>query len=101
MYPTLGDEAIAFAMNECDGVLVFTSRTLLPKVLTSIKDCPQIKNIVYFSELHSLVETSVEASDEIKQAFEEDGRALYSFDALLNLGDSNSKMKFSSNKNYF
>lgn len=45
VYPTLGDEAIAYAMGECDGVMVFTSRGLLPKVLTSIKDCPNIKKV--------------------------------------------------------
>lgn len=81
-------------MDECDGELVFTSRALLPKVLASIKKCPRIKKVVYFSELHTLAENAEEATDKIKQDFKNDGRELYSFNALRGLGDSQSKDSF-------
>lgn len=87
VYPTLGEEAIAYAMGECDGVAVFTSRALLPKVLTSIKKCPNIKKIIYFSDMHTMRENAEQASDEIKQAFKDDGRDLYSFQSLQDIGN--------------
>ena len=74
-------------MGECDGVAVFTSRALLPKVLVSIKKCPDIKKIIYFSEMHTLRETAEEASSEIKQSFKDDDRELYSFGTLQDLGN--------------
>uniref|UniRef100_A0A914H0L8 long-chain-fatty-acid--CoA ligase n=1 Tax=Globodera rostochiensis TaxID=31243 RepID=A0A914H0L8_GLORO len=93
VYPTLGDEAIAFAMGECDAVLMFTSRSLLPKALSSINNCPQLKRIVYFSEQHTLAEIADEATDEIKEAFNNDGRELYTFNALRALGHSQTKFE--------
>ena len=74
-------------MGECDGVAVFTSRALLPKVLVSIKKCPDIKKIIYFSEMHTLRETAEEASSELKQSFKDDDRELYSFGTLQDLGN--------------
>lgn len=88
VYPTLGDEAIAYAMQECDGVMVFTSRGLLPKVRAAIKDCPAIKKIVYFSEIHTMPEGAEKASEEIEQAFKRDERELYSFNAILEFGEN-------------
>lgn len=88
IYPTLGDEGIAFAMKECDAVAVFTSRGLLPNVLKSIRECPEIKTIIYFSEMHALEENCALVSDELKEQFAADGRTLYSFDTLLELGGS-------------
>uniref|UniRef100_A0A183C491 long-chain-fatty-acid--CoA ligase n=1 Tax=Globodera pallida TaxID=36090 RepID=A0A183C491_GLOPA len=93
VYPTLGDEAIAFAMGECDAVLMFTSRSLLPKALSSINNCPQLKRVVYFSQQHTLAEIADEATDEIKQAFNNDGRELYTFNALRALGHSQTKFE--------
>uniref|UniRef100_A0A914H486 long-chain-fatty-acid--CoA ligase n=1 Tax=Globodera rostochiensis TaxID=31243 RepID=A0A914H486_GLORO len=93
VYPTLGDEAIAFAMSECDAVVMFTSRSLLPKALSSINNCPQLKRIVYFSEQHTLAEIADEATDEIKEAFNNDGRELYTFNALRALGHSQTKFE--------
>lgn len=83
----MGEEAIAYAMGECDGVLVFTSRALLPKVLVSIKKWPAIKKVIYFSEIHTMRETAEGASAEIKQEFKDDGRELYSFKNLQDLGN--------------
>ncbi|KAL3125352.1 hypothetical protein niasHT_000942 [Heterodera trifolii] len=93
VYPTLGDEAIAFALAECDAVLAFTSRPLLSKVFASIKDCPQLKRVVYFSELHALAEVAENAPDAIKGAFKSIGRELYSFNALKALGHSQEKLE--------
>ncbi|KAL3112722.1 hypothetical protein niasHT_019696 [Heterodera trifolii] len=93
VYPTLGDEAIAFALAECDAVLAFTSRPLLSKVFASIKDCPQLKRVVYFSEQHELAEVAEEAPDAIKGAFTSIGRELYSFNALKALGHSQAKLE--------
>ena len=87
-------------MEECDAVLILTSRGLLPKVLKSIKNCPNMKKIVYFSELHTDEEDSTEASDEIKAAFERDGRELYSFGTLEKYGDTNSTSIKSINLNF-
>lgn len=95
IYPTLGDEGIAFAMKECDAVAVFTSRGLLPNVLKSIRECPEIKTIIYFSEMHALEENCALVSDELKEQFATDGRTLYSFDTLLELGGSTDQQSIS------
>ena len=95
IYPTLGDEGIAFAMKECDAVAVFTSRGLLPNVLKSIRECPEIKTIIYFSEMHALEENCALVSDELKEQFAADGRTLYSFDTLLELGGSTDQQSIS------
>jgi hypothetical protein len=81
-------------MGECDGVAVFTSRALLPKVLVSIKKCPNIKKIIYFSEIHTFSETAEEASPEIKQSFKDDGRELYSFRTLQDFGNDSERLFF-------
>lgn len=81
-------------MGECDGVAVFTSRALLPKVLTSIKKCPNIKKIIYFSEMHTMSETADETSEEIKKAFKDDGRDLYYFQSLQDIGNDFQRLFF-------
>uniref|UniRef100_A0A915ERG0 long-chain-fatty-acid--CoA ligase n=1 Tax=Ditylenchus dipsaci TaxID=166011 RepID=A0A915ERG0_9BILA len=69
VYPTLGQEAIAFAMKECDAVAVITSKNLLPNVSEAIKNCPHIKNIVYYTDLHQDPGASKTASAEVEQSF--------------------------------
>ncbi|KAL3076624.1 hypothetical protein niasHS_011765 [Heterodera schachtii] len=77
VYPTLGDEQL-----------------LLPwPMFASIKDCPQLKRVVYFSEQHALAEVAEKAPDAIKGAFKSIGRELYSFNALKALGHSQAKLE--------
>lgn len=92
IYPTLGDEGIAHAMNECDAVAVFTSLGLLPNVLKSIKGCDNIKSIVYYSELHAKEESAYNLDSELEKQFEADKRTLYSFDTLVKFGGGSEGM---------
>ncbi|KAI1725442.1 AMP-binding enzyme domain-containing protein [Ditylenchus destructor] len=86
VYPTLGDEAVAFAMKECDAVAVFAARNLLPNIINAIKDCPTIKDVIYFSELHQKPGESKVALEEIEQSFNSHGRHLHSFDSVMEMG---------------
>ena len=88
IYPTLGEEAIAYAMGECDAIAVFTTRGLLSKVLAAIKDCPEIKDVIFYSDLHEKSDVKNQASEKILKEFKENGRNLYSFDSLLKMGDT-------------
>ncbi|KAK0396776.1 hypothetical protein QR680_001849 [Steinernema hermaphroditum] len=49
VYATLGEEAVAYAIKESKAKLVFTSATLVPKVVKAIVDCKSITTVVYFS----------------------------------------------------
>lgn len=88
VYPTLGEEAITFALGECDAVAIFTARSLLSKVALAIKDCPEIKNVVYFSELHEKPGTRNEAGEALNEEFKNSNRNLYPFEAIVQMGDT-------------
>lgn len=84
----MGEEAIAYAMAECDAVAVFTTQALLPKVASAIKDCPKIKNIIYYSDLHEKSDEKNQASDKVEKEFTKNDRKIYSFEALVEMSDS-------------
>jgi long-chain acyl-CoA synthetase len=48
LYTNLGDEAIAHGINQTEVETVITSHELLPKFRSILKDCPNVKQIVYF-----------------------------------------------------
>jgi len=48
LYTNLGDEAIAHGINQTEVETVITSHELLPKFKNILKDCPNVKQIVYF-----------------------------------------------------
>lgn len=87
----MGEEAIIYAMEECDAIIVFTTRGLLSKVSTAIKGCPNIKNVVYYSDLHEKADVINQASEKIEKEFKQNEKNLYSFDSLLELGDNDGK----------
>src|SRR4051794_24007629 len=80
-------------MKECNAVAVFTTRGLLQKVATAIRDCPQIKNIVYYKELHPFPNESEVASEEIEAQFKQMDRNLYRFHSLLEMDLSRDVIK--------
>lgn len=92
IYPTLGAEAIAYAIKESEPVAIVTTKNLLENVASVIKDCPSIKNVIYFSELHSLPDTKSTAFE--CQNITNTGRKLLSYEVLLNMGVESGKFFF-------
>jgi long-chain acyl-CoA synthetase len=90
VYATLGEEAVEFAMKECDAVAVFTTRSLLSKVASATKECPSIKNVIYFSELYQEPGEDREADEKTIKQVTNSGRQIYFFDSLVEMG-ANSK----------
>uniref|UniRef100_A0A915Q385 long-chain-fatty-acid--CoA ligase n=1 Tax=Setaria digitata TaxID=48799 RepID=A0A915Q385_9BILA len=52
VYATLGEEAIAQAINETEATLLVTSAELLPKITVIGKKCPTLRSLVYFPPVH-------------------------------------------------
>jgi len=48
LYTNLGDEAIAHGINQTEVETVITSHELLPKFKSILKDCPNVRQIIYF-----------------------------------------------------
>lgn len=82
----MGAEAIVYALIECDAVAVVTTKNLLSTVSAAIKDCPSIKTIIYFSELHQHPDADLNATATDSQNITNSGRKLVSFESLLNIG---------------
>ena len=80
-------------MKECDAVIVFTSRGLLQNVLKSVKDCSAIKNVVYYSELHTKDEDPYFVEDELEQKFADENKSLYSLETLNKFGNDGGNAK--------
>ncbi|CAB3402556.1 unnamed protein product [Caenorhabditis bovis] len=53
VYATLGEDAIAHAIQETEATLIITSAELLPKIVTLGKKCPTLKNLIYFAPVNS------------------------------------------------
>jgi long-chain acyl-CoA synthetase len=88
VYATLGDEAVEYALKECDAKMIFTTRNLLQKVAKALKSCPTIHSIVYYQEHHRKTEDSGYATEAHIDLFNTLGKKLESFDALLDLGEN-------------
>ncbi|CAG9530770.1 unnamed protein product, partial [Cercopithifilaria johnstoni] len=67
VYATLGEEAIAQAINETESTLLVTSAELLPKIAAIGKKCPTLRSLVYFRPVHPSKKITV--MDVIKQQF--------------------------------
>uniref|UniRef100_A0A7E4VH34 long-chain-fatty-acid--CoA ligase n=1 Tax=Panagrellus redivivus TaxID=6233 RepID=A0A7E4VH34_PANRE len=85
VYATLGEEAVAFAMKECDAVAVVTTRSLLTKVKSAIEDVGTISKVIYFYDLYQNPDEVKTAPDSLVEEFKALGRELYSFEELLEL----------------
>ena len=86
VYATLGEEAVAYAMKECDAVACITVHSLLPKLHTALQNIPAIKEIIYFYDLHQSPEEEKRASAELQQKYQDSGRELYSLEELMDRG---------------
>ncbi|OZC06311.1 putative CoA ligase 4 [Onchocerca flexuosa] len=67
VYATLGEEAIAQAINETEATLLITSAELLPKIPVIGKKCPTLRSLIYFPPVH--VSKKITTMDIIKQQF--------------------------------
>jgi long-chain acyl-CoA synthetase len=88
VYATLGEEAVAYAMKECDAVAVFTTFGLLEKVNAAVKDCPSIVHVIYYPDLHQRSDEPQKADASLEKLFTDINRNLYDFDTLLDMGES-------------
>ncbi|XP_070496275.1 fatty acid CoA ligase Acsl3-like [Chironomus tepperi] len=50
IYATLGEDGIAFGVNETEVKFVITSHELLPKIRNILKDIPNVHTVVYFED---------------------------------------------------
>jgi long-chain acyl-CoA synthetase len=50
IYATLGEDGIAFGVNETEVKYVITSHELVPKVKNIMKDCPSVHTVIYFED---------------------------------------------------
>uniref|UniRef100_A0A914DF01 long-chain-fatty-acid--CoA ligase n=1 Tax=Acrobeloides nanus TaxID=290746 RepID=A0A914DF01_9BILA len=88
VYATLGEEAVAYAMKECDAVAVFTTFGLLEKVNAAVKDCPSIVHVIYYPDLHQRSDEPQKADASLEKLFTDIDRNLYDFETLLDMGES-------------
>ncbi|CAD5215880.1 unnamed protein product [Bursaphelenchus okinawaensis] len=93
VYATLGDEAVAYAMKECDAKVIFTTRNLLSKVAKALPTCPSIETIIYYQEHYRMIDDTGYATDAQKNQFRDVEKSLYSFEELLDLGDGRDNVK--------
>lgn len=56
VYATLGEEAIAHALNQTESSTIVTSHELVPKVVKSLPHCQHVRRVVYFESLVPNVE---------------------------------------------
>ncbi|KAE9551923.1 hypothetical protein FO519_004852 [Halicephalobus sp. NKZ332] len=85
VYATLGEEAVAYAMNECDAVACVTVNSLLPKVFSAVKNIPSIKKIVYFHELYQNPGEEKTANKSVVQLFKDIDCDVYSLEEIMEL----------------
>ncbi|MCP9257467.1 Long-chain-fatty-acid--CoA ligase 4 [Dirofilaria immitis] len=68
VYATLGEEAIAQAINDTEATLLITSAELLPKIAIIGTKCPTLRSLVYFRPVNP--SKKITAMDIIKQQFQ-------------------------------
>lgn len=83
----MGDEAVAYAMKECDSKVIFTTRNLLSKLYKALPTCPSINTIVYYQEHHRKTDDDGYATSAQKNQFNDAGKTIYSFEELLEKDD--------------
>lgn len=79
----MGEDAVAYALKQCDGKIIFTTRNLLSKVAKALKSCPDTHTVVYFQELHRVDGDDGFAKSSHEDLFNNMGKKLESFDTLL------------------
>ncbi|KAI6177919.1 hypothetical protein M3Y99_01975500 [Aphelenchoides fujianensis] len=85
VYATLGEEAVAYAINEVEPKVLFTTRALLPKVAKALKDVESVETVIYFKEPHKPEDDDGFATPDQKKAFKKLDKKLESFDALVDI----------------
>ena len=83
VYATLGEEAVQFALKECNAKVIFTTRNLLEKVAKAIKECPDTETVVYYEELQRVDGDDGLAKPAHEDKFKNLDKKLESFDSLL------------------
>jgi hypothetical protein len=83
VYATLGEDAVAYALKQCDGKIIFTTRNLLKKVAKALESCPDTHTVVYFQELHRPDGDDGFAKPSHEDLFKSMGKKLESFETLL------------------
>ncbi|KAL7015168.1 hypothetical protein ACKWTF_016317 [Chironomus riparius] len=58
IYATLGEDGIAFGVNETEVKFVITSHELMPKIRNILKDIPNVHTVVYFEDQLHPTDTS-------------------------------------------
>lgn len=58
IYATLGEDGVAFGVNETDVKYVVTSHELLPKIRNILKDIPNVHTVVFFEDQLHQTDTS-------------------------------------------
>jgi long-chain acyl-CoA synthetase len=87
VYATLGEEAVNFAIKECDAVAVVTTKSLLSKVSAAVKDVKAVEKIIYFFDAYRNPDEPQEASEKVIKEIKQNGREVYTLDELINKGD--------------
>jgi long-subunit acyl-CoA synthetase (AMP-forming) len=83
VYATLGEDAVAYALKECDGKIIFTTRNLLKKVAKAVEACPDVHTVVYYQELHLVDGDDGLAKPGHEDTFNGMDKKLESFETLL------------------
>ena len=84
VYATLGEEAIAFAINESEAKTVVTTHALLDKITAITKDCKSLTRVIYFTNPDPEAE-----KPQIDEALKDRCELVISFDDLVERGEVN------------
>uniref|UniRef100_A0AC34QRV8 AMP-dependent synthetase/ligase domain-containing protein n=1 Tax=Panagrolaimus sp. JU765 TaxID=591449 RepID=A0AC34QRV8_9BILA len=84
VYSTLGEDAVEFAMNECDAVAIITVKNFLPKIQKIIEKIPKMKKIVYFPDLYENPEEKKEISEDLIQNYKNYEIEIFSLEEIMN-----------------
>lgn len=87
VYATLGEEAVTYAIKECDAVAIITTKSLLPKVSAAIKDVSAVDKVIYFFDAYANPEEQLEAPEKVVNEIKKNGRKVYTLDELINEGN--------------
>lgn len=79
----MGEDAVAYALKECDAKIIFTTRNLIRKVAKAAKDCPETHTVVYYQEMHRVDNDDGYAKPALEDLFSDMGKKLVSFDDVL------------------
>ena len=81
-------------MKECDAEAVFTTYGLLENVNAAVKECPSIRHVIYYSDLHHHSDEPQEADAKMEKLFKDIDRDIYDFYTLVEMGGTESILLF-------